>query len=78
MSETGVNTERRSFTPDRRRYNRPGGVTGGVAGGPPYYEVFDRIAQALERIALVQEQRQQEQRQSAERSFSGPAPRRPS
>ncbi|MCW2613538.1 MAG: hypothetical protein JWN08_532 [Frankiales bacterium] len=51
--------ERRTGGGERRRYNRRSAPE---PGSPPYYDVFDRIAVALETIAA---------------SLSGPAPAPP-
>lgn len=53
MSDDRAGTDRRGPAADRRTYNR----RGDPGGAPPYYAAFERMAQALERIAAVAERR---------------------
>ena len=48
-------SERRSPGSDRRTYNRRSSAS---AVSPPYYEAFERIAVAIERISTLLDQRQ--------------------
>jgi hypothetical protein len=48
-------SERRSSGSDRRTYNRRSSA---AAVSPPYYEAFERIAVAIEKIGALLDQRQ--------------------
>lgn len=50
QGEESSTAERRGGTGERRRYNRRSAPE---PGSPPYYDVFDRIAYALESIATA-------------------------